>query len=179
MSANGDGTSIPVVNRPPYEREQALAAKRAELVAAGLPLNGFDAVLGELREQEQKMLAGLSEWATLVVASFATEHGEELRMLPAAVQQGLIVRATVAYLYGYGLMTPAVKTGEDAWHPLSWRDAVPEHLRPDVGQAVRGYERLLDALHQVPDRLRPGAGATAGSVPIGTPLQDPPPPERA
>lgn len=171
MSGTGDGAPIRLVKRPPYEREQVLAAKRAELVAAGLPLNGFDAVLAELRRQGQMTLAGLAKGAELVVASFCAEYAEQLSLLPAAISQGLIVRATVAYLYGYGVMTP-IQEAELGWHPLEWKDAVPEHLRPDVEQAMRGYSRMLAALGEV----RPQFGET---VPVGTPLYDPPPVERA
>lgn len=185
LSGNGDETPasfmqrIPVVQRVPFEREQGLAAKRAELVAAGLPLDGFDAVLAELREQERQTLGGMARQAELVVSSFCTTHAEALALLPTAVSQGLIVRATVAYLYGYGVMVPAPADGEAAWHMLDWAVAVPEHLWPDVEQAMRGYSRMLGALHETHTRMRRGAGSTAESVPVGTPLYDPPPVERS
>ncbi len=162
MSATGDGTPVPVVKRAPREREQVLAAKRAELVASGsVSLAGFDAVRDELRGQERRTLDGLARQAGLVVASWCSEHAEDLSLLPATISQGLIVRATVAYLYGYGLMKP-VEGDQADWHVLEWKDAVPEHLWPDVEQALRGYSRMLSALGQV----HPVFGET---VPVGTP----------
>lgn len=159
MSANsaqaGDSAAVPVHERPPYEREWVIAEKRAEWVAAGRPVEGSDAVTAEMREQERKMLDGLSQWATLVVASFCAEHAETLALLPTAVSQGLIVRATVAYLYGYGLMVPAPPDGTDSWHPMSWQAAIPEHLWPDAEEARRGYERLLSQLGGFGDNTNP------------------------
>lgn len=142
-------SEAPAEQRSPFVWAQVIAAERAELVAAGSPaamVVAFDAVVAELRRQEQRILDGLAQATTLVVDAWCREHAEALQTMPAMFVQGLIVRAAVAYVYGHGVMTPAPVDGAAGGGPLSLREAVPEHLWPDVRGAVAGYERLLAAL---------------------------------
>ncbi len=133
---------IPVQKRAPYAREAALAVKRAALVAEGRPTAGFDAVTAELREQERRMVAGMSQWASLVVATWAREHAAELAVLPSVVRERLLIEAVVAYLYGYGLVEPAPPDEEAGLHPLDFGEAVPAHLHPDVAGAAAAFQRI-------------------------------------
>lgn len=132
---------VSVQRRAPYARERVIAAKRAELVAEGRSVEAFDVVTSELRAQERRMMAGMSEWATLVVDSWYQEHRVALAGLPAAVERRLLVEAVVAYLYGYGLVEP-VEAVEPAEHRLEFAEAVPEHLHPDVVSVAEAFQAL-------------------------------------
>ncbi len=125
----------------PYERERWLAGR----LASGEDPKLVDAAREVLGSGDREVLAGLCQWSRLVVDSFRSEHAAALAALPPAVAAGLIVEATVAYLFGYGLMVPA-PAGGPGWHPREWRDAVPEHLHPDVDGAVAAHQRVLDRL---------------------------------
>jgi hypothetical protein len=80
-----------------------------------------------------------------VVGQWATEHTEELAVLPPPLVHDLLVEVSVGYLVGAGLVreTP---TDEPVRRPGEWRDRVPEQLRPDTGRVLLGYRRLLSEL---------------------------------
>lgn len=145
---SGRSVPVPVYKRAPWARERAIAAKRAEMVAGGSTADAvaaFDAVTVELRAQERVMLAGMAEWATLVVDSWARDHAAELARLPAAVERRLLVEAVVAYLYGFGLVEPVppVEPSEDSGgHPVEFVEAVPAHLHPDVASVAEAFQAL-------------------------------------
>lgn len=142
-----------LARRSPIERERYLGAQEAGRREAGQPVDVVLAARETLAEMDRQTQAGLAQWARRVVGSFCSEHREELAALPAAIAQGLVVEVTVAYLFGYGLMTPA-PAGEADWHPIDWREAIPVHLHPDVAGAVASHERMLAALPQ-PDHGHP------------------------
>lgn len=100
---------------------------------------------------------GLGRWAKLVVDTFIADNQPDLDGLPSTVRESLIVEATIAYLIGGGLVVPA-PPGEPGLHPILWRDAIPEHLHPDVASAVARHARmvaLLGKLDGPTDRSRP------------------------
>lgn len=128
--------------RSPYERAQWLAEKRADLEQVGEPTEALDLAQEVLAAADRDAVAGLRRWAGLIVDAFAGENYATLAALPAAWATGLIVEMTVAFLYANGLVTSAVADAEPGWHPVGWREAVPEHLHPDVAGAVASFARM-------------------------------------
>lgn len=145
-ASGGPAVLTPVLlsRRSPYEREQYLVDKERERREAGQPTDIITAVREVLAVEDRQIVAGLGQWARRIVDSFCSEYRRELGELPSAIAQGLIVEATVAYLYGYGLVRPT-EPGEAGLHPLEWRVAIPRHLHPDMAGAVAAYDRMVAA----------------------------------
>ncbi len=137
----GPAVGVPVETRSPFERERWFADR----LAAGEDPGVVDAAREALGAADKQVVVRIGAWAFLIVDSFRSTYAAELKELPAAVATRLLMEATIAYLYGFGVMVPAPSSGP-GWHPLEWADAVPEHLRPDVAGAVAAHRRVLARL---------------------------------
>lgn len=98
--------------------------------------------------RDQETAAGLAQWAGRIVDSFVREYRSELAELPAAISQGLLVEATVAYLVSNFRVEPI--DPDPGWYSLNWRDEIRPHLYPDVAGAVTRYR---GSVAKLPGRL--------------------------